>query len=138
MAEWVSSSTLELPPPIDEDVERWVSDTLAIGRVLLAERSGRALGCCGLVRMASPWNTTQDYMGNTFFYVSRAHRHTGVSMALASECRAVAAAWELPLVLNITGNTNSPQATVGAYKADGFAYSGSTLTAGFPLKTEVH
>ena len=135
LQDWIDSASLDLPPPIEEDLAVWVGMVLTTGWVLVAEKSGRLVGVVGLQSNAAPWNVTHEFIQSVFFYVPKAHHKTGVSEALSDGARALAGAHERPLVLSVIGNTNSPAATVSAYKTQGFLYSGSTLTAGYELRS---
>lgn len=138
LEEWLNSSEIELAPPVMGDIQQWVSGIMDTGRVLVAEKGGRLVGCSGMIVTTAPWNQSHEFMQGAFFYVAKAHRKTGVGRAMSEAIRAVAAAWGKPLILSIIGGSNDRKTTEIYYKADGLLYAGGTFTAGFALKSEMH
>jgi GNAT superfamily N-acetyltransferase len=135
LEEWLTSSEIDLAPPIAEDINEWVEGIMSSGRVLVAEKGGRLVGCSGVIVTQTPWNKSHEFMQSAFFYVAKAHRKTGVGRAMSEAIRAVAAAWGKPLILSIIGGSNDQKTTEIYYKADGLLYAGGTFTAGFALKS---
>lgn len=129
LLEWHSTSMIQYPPPVENDVLRWVAGVLDIGYIGAAERAGRIIGTIGIEPRQFQWNKATWFLGDAFFYVNPNYRRSGVATALLHAAKLYAAARRAPLVLAIlTGD--QPEKLERYYSIQGGIYAGGIMTFG--------
>lgn len=119
LEQWMETTAISWPEPVPEHLEEWVLGVIDAGYVVIAEKSGRLVGCAGVMPSYMPWNIDHAVLRDAFFFVPRsrsedhdragraARRVPGVANALITALKRHAEQVGMPLMMAIISGTDT-------------------------------